>query len=117
VRQIAVNLLANAVKFTPPGGSVTLALRRRQDGAVSLAVKDTGIGIRPEDMEKVLEGFGQGRHDIAPTDEHGTGLGLAIVKSLAEAHGGSIGLESALGEGTTVTVTLPQSSESLIHAA
>ena len=108
LRQIAVNLLANAVKFTPQGGNVTLSLRRDQGGDVTLSVSDTGIGIRPEDMPRVLETFGQGRHDVTPTDEHGTGLGLAIVKSLIEAHGGRIGIESRLGEGTTVTVTLPQ---------
>ena len=108
LRQIAVNLLANAVKFTPEGGNVTLSLRKDAGGDVTLAVSDTGVGIRPEDMSRVLETFGQGRHDVTPADEHGTGLGLAIVKSLIEAHGGQIGIESALGEGTTVTVTLPQ---------
>ncbi len=108
LRQIAANLLANAVKFTPPGGTVTLALRRDAAGGVILTVKDTGIGIRPEDRERVLESFGQGRHDILPTEDHGTGLGLAIAKSLIEAHGGRITLESQVGEGTAVTVTLPQ---------
>jgi len=108
LRQITVNLLANAVKFTPEDGTVTLSLRRDPNGDVTLAVSDTGVGIRPEDMTRVLETFGQGRHDVTPPDEHGTGLGLAIVKSLIEAHGGRIGIESTLGEGTTVTVTLPQ---------
>jgi signal transduction histidine kinase len=108
LRQITVNLLANAVKFTPEDGTVTLSLRRDPNGDVTLAVSDTGVGIRPEDMTRVLETFGQGRHDVTPPDEHGTGLGLAIVKSLIEAHGGRIGIESTVGEGTTVTVTLPQ---------
>jgi two-component system cell cycle sensor histidine kinase PleC len=114
LRQIAVNLLANAVKFTPEGGNVTLSLRKDPNGEVALAVSDTGVGIRPEDMSRVLETFGQGRHDVTPADEHGTGLGLAIVKSLIEAHGGRIGIESTLGEGTTVTVTLPQTQ---VHMA
>ena len=117
LRQIAVNLLANAVKFTPPDGTVTLTLARGQDGATRLAIRDTGIGIRPEDMERVLESFGQGRHDISPTEEHGTGLGLAIAKSLIEAHGGHIALESEVGEGTTVTVILPQDADLVTRAA
>jgi two-component system, cell cycle sensor histidine kinase PleC len=117
LRQIAVNLLANAVKFTPQGGTVTLSLCLAAGGSVALSVSDTGVGIRPEDMSRVLESFGQGRHDITPGDEHGTGLGLAIAKSLIEAHGGMIGIESELGEGTTVTVTLPQSEERLVEAA
>ena len=114
LRQIAVNLLANAVKFTPDNGVVTLSLRKDTSGDVTLAVSDTGIGIRAEDMPRVLETFGQGRHDVTPPDEHGTGLGLAIVKSLIEAHGGRIGIESKLAEGTTVTVTLPQTQ---VHMA
>jgi signal transduction histidine kinase len=95
------------VKFTPPGGTVTLSLYKQTGSEVAIAVSDTGVGIRPEDLERVLESFGQGRHDISPADEHGTGLGLAIAKSLIEAHGGSIAIESEVGEGTTVTVTLP----------
>jgi two-component system cell cycle sensor histidine kinase PleC len=117
LRQIAVNLLGNAVKFTPPGGRVTLSLGRDALGHVRIAVSDTGIGIRREDLDRVLETFGQGRHDISPAEEHGTGLGLAIAKSLAEAHGGQIGIESQVGEGTTVTVTLPQLAEFRTEAA
>ena len=113
LKQVMVNLLANAVKFTPPGGRVTLTLAETGKGEIVLSVSDTGIGIRPEDMERVLESFGQGRHDISPTDEHGTGLGLAIAKRLVEAHGGTIALASKLGDGTTVTVTLPRIFEVL----
>jgi signal transduction histidine kinase len=114
LRQITVNLLANAVKFTPEGGIVTLSLRRDPNGDVVLAVSDTGVGIHPDDMPRVLESFGQGRHDVTPPDEHGTGLGLAIVKSLIEAHGGRIDIASQVGEGTTVAVTLPQAQ---VHMA
>jgi two-component system cell cycle sensor histidine kinase PleC len=114
LRQITVNLLANAVKFTPEGGIVTLSLRKDLNADVVLAVSDTGVGIHPDDMPRVLETFGQGRHDVTPPDEHGTGLGLAIVKSLIEAHGGRISIESQVGEGTTVTVILPQAQ---VHMA
>ena len=67
---------------------------------------DTGYGIREEDIARVFENFGQGRHDVATPDK-GTGLGLPIVKGLAQAHGGDIDLKSRVGEGTTVTITLP----------
>jgi two-component system cell cycle sensor histidine kinase PleC len=107
LRQIVANLLSNAVKFTPEAGSITLRIAPDDQGGVILAVADTGIGIRPEDMRKVLESFGQARHDVTNADERGTGLGLPIVKGLIELHGGSLTLESALGAGTTVTITLP----------
>ncbi|MBL8781707.1 MAG: HAMP domain-containing histidine kinase [Alphaproteobacteria bacterium] len=107
LRQVVANLLSNAVKFTPDGGGVTLRIARDDQGAVVLTVTDTGIGIRAEDMKKVLESFGQARHDIANTDERGTGLGLPIVKGLIELHGGALTIESTPGTGTTVTVALP----------
>jgi two-component system cell cycle sensor histidine kinase PleC len=107
LRQIVANLLSNAVKFTPEAGSITLRIARDGQGGITLAVADTGIGIRPEDMKKVLESFGQARHDVTNTDERGTGLGLPIVKGLIELHGGTLTLRSAPGEGTTVTITLP----------
>ena len=108
LRQILFNLLSNAVKFTPAGGQVVLTCAASPDGLV-LSVRDTGIGIRAEDIGRVMETFRQGRHDIKLHDEEGTGLGLAIVKALAELHGGSAAIESAPGAGTTVTVTLPAS--------
>jgi two-component system cell cycle sensor histidine kinase PleC len=107
VRQIVVNLLSNAVKFTRLGGTVTLRVVQDPTDGVSIVVRDTGAGIREEDIGRVLESFQQGRHDVASTEGRGTGLGLAIVKGLAEAHGGTIDIKSKAGVGTTVTINLP----------
>ncbi|MBS0278676.1 MAG: HAMP domain-containing histidine kinase [Proteobacteria bacterium] len=107
LRQIIANLLSNALKFTQAEGSVTLFARVEEDGGMAFGVADTGIGIANEDKDKVFERFGHGRHDVTE-DLKGTGLGLAIVKGFAEAHDGSVELESALGSGTCVTVTLPK---------
>jgi two-component system cell cycle sensor histidine kinase PleC len=106
VRQVLLNLLSNAIKFTPPEGSVTVIAQHEANGCLALAVRDTGMGIAPADQARVFENFGQGRHDVVTSDK-GTGLGLPIVKGLVEAHGGTITLESEVGEGTTVTVRLP----------
>jgi two-component system cell cycle sensor histidine kinase PleC len=107
LRQIVVNLLSNAVKFTPPEGHVTVFARIENDGRLALGVSDTGMGIASGDKEHVFERFGRGRHDV--TEElKGTGLGLAVVKGFAEAHDGSVKLESELGSGTRVTVYLPK---------
>jgi two-component system cell cycle sensor histidine kinase PleC len=106
IRQIVLNLLSNALKFTPALGCVRTFVRVEADGQVAFGVTDTGYGIREEDIERVFENFGQGRHDVAMPDK-GTGLGLPIIKGLAEAHGGGVVLQSRVGEGTTVTVTLP----------
>jgi two-component system, cell cycle sensor histidine kinase PleC len=107
LRQIVTNLLSNAVKFTPPGGCVTAFARMEPDGRLAFGVEDTGLGIADEDQPHVFERFGHGRHDVATADK-GSGLGLAIVKGFAEAHDGTVTLESELGMGTRVTVTLPQ---------
>jgi two-component system cell cycle sensor histidine kinase PleC len=107
LRQIVLNLLSNALKFTPAGGRITVAIGDAADGSVALAVKDNGLGIRPEDMERVFESFGQGRHDTRETNEQGTGLGLPICRGLIEAMGGSITIESTVDVGTTVTILLP----------
>src|SRR5581483_12212435 len=87
LKQIMLNLLSNAVKFTPAGGKINVFARRDSRGDLLLGVADTGIGIAPEDHERVFQNFGQGRHDVVTSDK-GTGLGLPIVKGLAEAHGG-----------------------------
>jgi two-component system cell cycle sensor histidine kinase PleC len=107
LRQVLINLLSNALKFTPAGGEVTLFLRIVRSGELALGVRDTGIGIDPNDQLRVFQSFGQGRHDVA-TDK-GTGLGLTIVKGLVEAHGGWVELDSRPREGTCVTVILPAS--------
>jgi two-component system cell cycle sensor histidine kinase PleC len=105
IKQILLNLLSNAVKFTPEHGRVTAFARTTASG-IKFGVADTGVGISPEDLNKVFDSFGQGKHDVAMADK-GTGLGLAIVKGLVEAHGGEISLESDVGQGTRVTVELP----------
>jgi two-component system, NtrC family, sensor kinase len=104
-KQIVLNLLSNAVKFTPEGGTVTLAAARA-NGAYVVSVKDTGVGIAPEDQERIFEEFRQVGTDYARKAE-GTGLGLTLTRKLVELHGGSLRVESALGQGSTFTFTLP----------
>lgn len=107
MRQMVLNLVTNAVKYTPAGGRVLLGLAER-DGEVILEVRDTGIGIAPGDLPHVFDRFW--RADPARTrtgEKAGTGLGLAITKWVAEAHGGSIDVQSRPGRGTIFTVTLP----------
>ncbi len=104
--QILVNLLSNAFKFTPAGGVVSLEAGWLADGGLAIRVCDTGIGIAPNEIEKVLSPFGQVESAFS-RNNHGTGLGLPLAKSLAELHGGSLSLASVENEGTVVTVTLP----------
>ncbi|HEY8696109.1 MAG TPA: HAMP domain-containing sensor histidine kinase [Rhizomicrobium sp.] len=108
LKQVLLNLFSNAVKFTPPGGRIVAFARTEADGTFAFGVSDTGIGIAEDDQHRVFENFGQGRHDVVTADK-GTGLGLPIVKGLVAAHGGQVKLESAVGEGTCVTVLLPAS--------
>jgi two-component system cell cycle sensor histidine kinase PleC len=106
MRQICLNLMSNAIKFTPKGGTVTVTVAPTADGGQLLSVRDTGPGIPADEIPKVLQAFGQGSlaHETA---EGGTGLGLPIVQSLIELHGGGFDLQSELRKGTVVTVTLP----------
>jgi signal transduction histidine kinase len=105
VKQILLNLLSNAVKFTPDGGRVDVSAKLDTD-RVEIAVRDTGIGIAPEDQQAVFEEFKQVGRDYTRKAE-GTGLGLALTKKFVELHGGAIRLESAPGQGSTFTFTLP----------
>jgi signal transduction histidine kinase len=105
IRQVLMNLLSNGLKFTKPGGKVTVRAEATADGLV-LTVADTGIGIAPQDFSKALEPFGQVDSSLARKYE-GTGLGLPLTRQMVELHGGSLTLDSVVGEGTTVTVTLP----------
>jgi cell cycle sensor histidine kinase DivJ len=111
VKQMLVNLLSNGVKFTPPGGAVTVRACLADDSArgVTIAVSDTGTGISRADLARLGKPFEQVETAEVRAKE-GTGLGLALVKSLAAMHGGEAMLESALGEGTTVTVRLPHAA-------
>ena len=106
VKQILLNLLSNAAKFTPEGGRITLSAGPGADGFVDLRVADTGIGMTPLELELALEVFGQVETSVARKNQ-GSGLGLPIAVGLTELHGGTLSIESAKGLGTTVTVSLP----------
>ena len=105
LKQVVLNLLSNAVKFTQPGGSVRVTAEAL-DGSAKIAVSDTGVGIAPEDQETIFEAFRQVGSDVTRKRE-GTGLGLALARRSVELHGGTIGVQSAPGKGSTFTVTLP----------
>jgi two-component system OmpR family sensor kinase len=106
IEQVLLNLLDNAIKYSRPGGKVTISLGSETDQVVRLEVKDGGIGIPPQDLARIGERFY--RTDKARSrTEGGSGLGLAIARSLVEAHGGRLWLESEEGQGTTVGFTLP----------
>ncbi|MDX1424526.1 MAG: HAMP domain-containing sensor histidine kinase [Kiloniellales bacterium] len=107
VKQCLVNLLSNAVKFTPQDGKVETVARSLVDGGLCVSVADTGIGICEEDFDRVLSPFGQVESAYSGTYE-GTGLGLPITKALIELHGGHLALQSAVGVGTTVTLSFPK---------
>ena len=107
IRQLIMNLVTNAVKYTNAGGSVALGVSVGND-AVTISVRDTGIGIAPGDVDRVFDRFW--RADLARSrtgDRAGIGLGLSIARWIAEAHGGSIGVTSRPGRGSVFTVTLP----------
>ncbi len=106
LKQVLVNLLSNAVKFTPDRGRVLAAVEPAgPDGAV-VTIRDTGIGMSSEELERALEPFTQFRRDLR-ADQPGTGLGLPLAKALTELHGGSLTIESEVGGGTAVRITLP----------
>jgi GAF domain-containing protein len=106
VKQILLNLLSNAVKFTPEGGQIRVKAMRGDETAI-ISVADTGIGIAPEDHERIFEEFRQVGSNYAEKRE-GTGLGLSLTKKFVEMHGGKLWVESELGKGATFTFTLPE---------
>ena len=105
LKQVLLNLISNAVKFTPEGGDITVALRR-EDSHIRIAVTDTGIGIAPADVARLARPFEQVEGQHSKTTQ-GTGLGLALTKSLIELHRGELLIESEPGKGTTVSFALP----------
>ena len=106
IKQILINLLSNAVKFTPAGGSITIVSTVDRKQGLSLSVRDTGIGVAPENITKIVEPFMQVDDGLNRKYE-GTGLGLSLVRSFAQLHGGKLTIESALGSGTTVSILFP----------
>ena len=109
LRQLLLILLDNAVRYSQAGGRVTVGLSR-QNGTVTIQIADTGVGIPQEDLESVFERFRRAGNAAEVNDE-GLGLGLPVAKAIVESHGGKIELESKVGEGTTVLVSLPEKAE------
>jgi len=106
LRQMLFNLLANAVKFTPRGGRVSIAAGPAAGGRFAVAVTDTGVGIRPDQLPRVTEAFNR-TNDPEVANPDGLGLGLAITKGLIEAHGGELDIVSEVARGTTVRLIFP----------
>lgn len=112
IKQIFLNLLSNAVKFTPEGGEVSVTSWSNDDGTLSIAVGDTGIGMNEIEIEKAMSKFGQVDSGLDRKHE-GTGLGLPLTLGLVECHGGTFDIKSEVHKGTQITVTLP--SERVVH--
>ena len=104
ISRVVQNLLQNAYKYGREGGHIAVALHRAGDKAV-LTVRDDGIGIAQEDQERIWQRFWQA--DASRGEDGGTGLGLAMVKEITQFHGGTVAVESALGQGSTLSVILP----------
>ena len=104
IKQVLLNLLSNAIKFTPEGGRIEVGAAQ-VNGAVEVSVRDTGVGIAPEDLDAVFEEFKQVGANAAK--QEGTGLGLALSRKFIELHGGTIRVTSEVGAGSTFTLSLP----------
>ena len=107
VRQILLNLVSNAVKFTEANGRVEVVGRLEPDGRIALVVADTGIGMERSDIARAMEPFVQ-LNDRYDKSHGGTGLGLPLVKSMVRLHGGTLTIDSMKGHGTTVSVRFPE---------
>jgi signal transduction histidine kinase len=108
LRQLFLNLVTNAIKYTPRGGKVELSLSRRVGGEVTFTVRDSGIGISAADLPYVFDRFWRAdRARSRGSERSGFGLGLSISQWIAQAHGGRISAQSRLGRGSVFTVSLP----------
>jgi two-component system cell cycle sensor histidine kinase PleC len=115
VRQMLLNLLSNAAKFTPEQGTISVQSMRNDAGETILRVSDTGVGIAEENFEKILMPFGQVENALSRSTS-GTGLGLSLVKSMIELHGGEIRIESVPDEGTSFSLVFPASRSAASRA-
>lgn len=106
IRQLVVNLISNAIKFTPDNGKITISLKRQSDYAV-LMVKDTGIGIDPKEQEHIFDRFYQSDSSRHHQSGEGFGLGLSIARWIVKTHGGTIEVDSIIHQGTTFTINIP----------
>jgi signal transduction histidine kinase len=116
LRQLFVNLLSNASKFTAEKGRILVVVRALKDGGVTVAIADTGVGMSHEEIMRAVKPFTQVQGHLARTQE-GTGLGLPLAMGIARLHGGSLFLDSRPGAGTTAVVTLPTGTESALSSA
>lgn len=108
IRQIMINLLGNAIKFTPAGGSVTVSSNATSDGGYAVIVQDTGIGMTDKEIEQALTPFGQVQNKLTAR-HNGTGLGLPLAKAMLELHGGTLAISSLPGHGTRIVLNFPAS--------
>jgi signal transduction histidine kinase len=106
IEQVLINLVGNALKFTEPGGTITISARSHGE-LVEVAIKDTGIGIAPEDQARIFDEFAQIRRQAANRHRDGSGLGLAIARRIVEAHAGKIDVSSTPGAGSIFRFTIP----------
>ena len=116
LRQILVNLLNNAVKFTEPGGRIGVEIKEAPGGAVAVTVWDTGIGIPADQHDRIFESFHQVGSDLLTAPREGTGLGLSVSRQLARLMAGDLTVDSAPGRGSRFTVTLPRAREAALQA-
>jgi signal transduction histidine kinase len=112
IHQVLFNLVDNAVRFTPPGGEVTISAAREAD-RVTVQVRDTGVGVSPEHLPRLFERFYRADPSRSRDDGSGTGIGLAIARSIVEGHGGRISAESQPNRGTTLTFDLPAADSAM----
>jgi signal transduction histidine kinase len=111
LEEVITNLLENAVKYSPAGGAIKVTAMRHRDGAVTFSVEDEGIGIAPDDAERIFQRFYQVGAGTFSEGHVGLGLGLYIAQEIVERHGGRISVDSTPGRGSTFSVRLPRTED------
>lgn len=108
LRQVMINLVTNAVKFSEPGGAINITMTRCDDGEIEIIVEDEGVGIPKDKIKQAMEPFGQINDKAENTHQQGTGLGLPLAKAMIELHDGAINVESDIGQGTKIIIRIPK---------